>query len=401
MVGDYLNIVIKNLKRRKKRTFLTLVGIFIGITALVSLISIGYGLNKVIANQFEMMGADKIAIYPKGLFYGLMTSKKFCEDELNIIRKIKDVKTVAGMFTKISRVEYRDEIKYAWLYGIPQDEGKEIIKDMQNFKIKSGRDLKKTDKRKIVITKLFEEGKIFKNKVKIGSKIKIANKEFEVVGILKEIGNPEDDSSLIITLEDARMIFNESSNVDIIFIKVKKNVNTSKVVEEIKKELRRYRKLRKNEEDFVVETFEQIKESYNIVLNIVTIVLIGIAAISLIVGGIGIMNTMYTSVLERTREIGIMKALGAKNNQIMLLFLIEAGMLGLVGGIAGVIGGIAIAESVTFLAKTLGVTMLEAYFPLYLITGSLLFSFIIGSFAGMLPARKAALLKPVEALRYE
>ncbi|MFH1823570.1 MAG: FtsX-like permease family protein, partial [archaeon] len=138
------------------------------------------------------------------------------------------------------------------------------------------------------------------------------------------------------------------------------------------------------------------------IFGIVQAVFIGIAAISLVVGGIGIMNTMYTAVLERTREIGIMKAVGARNRNILTLFLIESGILGLVGGAIGVLIGIGLSTGVAFVAaQALGTTFLRAVFPWYLIVGALAFSFGIGSLSGILPAIQASRLKPVDALRYE
>ena len=130
--------------------------------------------------------------------------------------------------------------------------------------------------------------------------------------------------------------------------------------------------------------------------------MVGIAAISLLVGGIGIMNTMYTSVLERTREIGTMKAVGAKNSDILFLFLFESGLLGLVGGAIGVGIGLGLGKTAEYIATVqLGTNLLQASTDSWLIFGALLFSFIIGALSGVLPAMQASKLKPVDALRYE
>ncbi len=142
-------------------------------------------------------------------------------------------------------------------------------------------------------------------------------------------------------------------------------------------------------------------ESFQVILNIIQIFLIGIAAISLVVGGIGIMNTMYTSVLERTKEIGIMKSIGAKNSDILIIFLIESGILGLIGGLIGIILGMSFSKLIELGAKLAGYGMIQVSFPLLLILGTLLFSFLIGTISGVLPARQASKLKPVDALRYE
>ena len=149
-----------------------------------------------------------------------------------------------------------------------------------------------------------------------------------------------------------------------------------------------------------MQTAAELIKSFKTILDIVQGILIAIAAISLMVGGVGIMNTMYTSVLERTREIGIMKAIGAKNSQILTLFLIEAGLIGIVGGIIGIILGVGLSKiAVIIIGQALKTDLIQASFPLVLIVGSLLFSFLVGAASGILPAIQASKLKPVDALR--
>ena len=181
-----------------------------------------------------------------------------------------------------------------------------------------------------------------------------------------------------------------------------KQFNPDIVAEDIEEALRDERDERIGQETFSVQSFSQLLETFTDIFAVVQAVLIGIAAISLIVGGIGIMNTMYTSVLERTKEIGIMKAVGARNRDIFLIFLIESGLLGLVGGIIGILLGIGIGKGVEYLAASqLGTPFLQAIFGFPLILSALAFSFIIGAASGVLPAMQAARLKPADALRYE
>ncbi len=152
----------------------------------------------------------------------------------------------------------------------------------------------------------------------------------------------------------------------------------------------------------MVQTFEQVMKSFQTIFGMVQAVVIGIVAISLLVGGIGITNTMYTSVLERTRDIGIMKAVGARNSDILKLFMIESGMLGLVGGAVGIMIGVGLSKAVEItISKLYNFVYLKASFPWYLILGALAFSFLVGSISGVMPARQAAKMKPVDALRYE
>lgn len=401
MIKEYIKIAFNNFRRRKKRTLLTLIGIFIGITAVVSLISIGQGLNDAISDQFEKMGTDKVMIYPKGGFFGVGGGSELTSDDMDFVKKISDVEIATGFLFKMARLEYKDEMAYKWAMGMPQDESKKDITDMLQLKIKEGRDLEKGDRKKAVITKYLREAKVFDYEIKVGDTLEIQHEEFNVVGVLEEFGNPEDDSQVLITLDDAREIFGEPKEIAYIFVKVQKGADVAEVAERIKKELAKEREVEEGEEDFIVQTMNDLMESFSNIFNMVVAVLIGIAAISLVVGGIGIMNTMYTSVLERTREIGILKAIGARNSQIMWLFLIESGILGMVGGIIGVVIGISVAKLVEFAAAQLGYGILKVSFSPLLIIGSLFFSFAVGALSGTMPARQASKLKPVEALRYE
>ncbi len=153
-------------------------------------------------------------------------------------------------------------------------------------------------------------------------------------------------------------------------------------------------------EDFIIQTPEQLLGTLNTILNIIQGVLVGIAAISLIIGGIGITNTMYTAVVERTREIGIMKSIGATPKTIMYLFLVESGLLGLIGGVIGVILGVSLAKIVEFAAfQAFGTSLIQVTISPVVIIGALLFAFIVGAISGAFPAKQAANMNPVDALR--
>ncbi|MCX6694968.1 MAG: ABC transporter permease [Candidatus Altiarchaeota archaeon] len=174
----------------------------------------------------------------------------------------------------------------------------------------------------------------------------------------------------------------------------------SDVAEDIKKELRRKHGVKEDEEDFSVQTAEQMIKSFLVILNMIQWVLTGIALISLAVGCIGIMTTMYTSVLERTNQIGVMKAVGATRSDILLLFMIEAGMLGVVGGVIGCILGLALSNGVVFLSdRYWEAGILKANMSPLLLLGVVVLSFVMGSLSGLLPAWRAAKLTPVEAIR--
>jgi len=398
---DYFKFAFKNLRTRKTRTWLTMLGIFIGIAAVVSLISLGQGLQAAINEQFEMMGTDKIMVTPGGGFFGIGAGAELTKDDMEVVKDVRDVEAVTEMLYKIAKVEFNDEIKYTFVTGIPLDENKKIIDDMQGFGIEIGRDLEEGDKYKAHITYLINRGEFFEEPVTTKDKILIEDQEFRVIGSYARIGNPQDDSSVMIPIETARELFDEPDKVDVVMVQVRDGADPDEVAEDIKEELRDYRDVEEDEEDFSVITYLDIIDIFNSIFGIVQLVVIGIAAISLIVGGIGIMNTMYTAVLERTNEIGVMKAIGGKNSDVLLIFLLESGTLGLAGGVIGVGLGIGFSKLVELVAVATGNDLLKAYFPWYLIVGALAFSFIVGTLSGILPARKAANLKPVDALRYE
>jgi len=402
MFREYLKISFRDLWARKKRALLTMIGIFIGITAVVSLVSISQGLEQAINKEFELMGTDSIFIMPGSSFETTFTATSpLTNHDVELIKGVNGVDLAGGFVTKIAKIEYKDEIKYTWVIGFPQDESKKIIEDMQQFVISQGRDLKETDKYKVLIGSMIAGGDFFSDEVKINDRIFINDQKFEVIGSVEPIGNPSDDTQMYIPLETARELFNEPDNFITIMVKTKPGFDASDVAESIKKKMRNDRNLKKGEEDFTVQTSEQLREVAGVVLNLIQVVLIGIASISLLVGGIGIMNTMYSSVLERTKDIGIMKAIGGGNKDILLIFLIESGSLGLIGGLVGCMFGIGLAKLVEIFAAQSGYEILNASVSIELVAGSLMFSFIVGVLSGLLPAIKAARMRPVEALRYE
>ncbi len=405
MLTDYIKLVITNLTHRRLRSMLTIIGIFIGIAAVVSLISLGQGMNVAIEEQFEKMGADKIIVMSgsgnqMGFFSTGFASKPLTEEDVDKIKKIRGVDMAAGILSNSAKLTFNGETKYIFVTGIPIDETKEIIETMQQFEIIKGRDLTSETKAEAVIGYDLAHDFFDKN-IRPGDEIEIEYKKFKVVGILDKIGNRMDDTSAVISIDRARELFDAEDEVSMILVEVKKGADVDKVAEEIKEKLRKVKGEKEGEESFSVETSRQLLERIQTVLGMFQIMLIGIAAISLLVGGVGIMNTQYTAALERTREIGIMKAIGASNRDIMLIFLIEAGLIGLSGGAIGCIIGVGLAKIVEIYAASVNLPMLKAYVNPVLIVGALLFSFFVGTIAGFAPARRAAKLQPAEALRYE
>ena len=403
MINDYISIISRNFARRKLRGWLTILGILIGITAVVSLVSLGQGLSGYVNEQFEKMVSDKIMITPGSSMAGMMggTDVKLTEDDLSAVQNVRGVKIAGGWLYSMTNIKFRDETKQTWVIGIPLDETHEIVSSMLSFKILDGRDLKVGDKGKIVIGYNLYTGDFFDKGVKVGDTLIIKEQEFSVIGVVDKIGNPGDDAQVYIAMDDAREIFNNPDEYNMLMVQVVKGTDINSISEAIKKRLRNTRDVKEGEEDFNVQTTEELMKTSLSILSIVQAVIVAIAAISLLVGGIGIMNTMYTSVLERTREIGIMKAIGARNSDILAIFLIESGMIGLVGGAIGALFGVALSKIAEFGAAYAGYGILKISFSPTLIIGVLLFSFITGMISGITPAMQAARMKPVEALRYE
>ncbi|MCX6774766.1 MAG: FtsX-like permease family protein, partial [DPANN group archaeon] len=329
---------------------------------------------------------------------GGASTAKLTDHDVSLITKVQGVDKAFGMIYASARASFDDQTKTVSVIGMPTDtESSWFIK---KFNVQ-GRYPQSTDRYDAVIGSDYPNGLVFTKDLKLGNKFKIEGQTFRVVGVLQEIGNRQDDSQIYIPISIAQSVFNMSDNYGMVYVKIKTGANVTTVAENIKKSLRKDRGEKIGEEDFMVQTSEQLASAIGSILGIISAILIGIASIALLVGSVGIMNTMYTSVLERTREIGIMKAVGAKNSDVMLIFLVESGFLGLIGGIIGVLLGVGMAMAAQTYAAFAGYPLLKAYITPELIAAGLLFSFTMGAIAGFLPARQASKMKPADALRYE
>lgn len=394
MIIDYFLLALKSIRHRKVRSWLTVIGIVIGVAAIISLITLSRSLESTIQDQFESFGANRILISAKG-FQGPGTlSQGLTTEDVESIEKISGFDYIIPGLFRAGEVVYKEETSFTQIAAIPSQYYEEFYEDT-GIEIEDGRNIKE-DETYVAIIGSRVATEMFDKEISVGEKIELGKKEFRVVGILEELGNAQDDNQISIPLDVARDIFDEEQSVDLIIAQVKNTADIPELQEKIEKELERKR----DDTNFQVLTASQILEQIGQVLGIMQIVLVGIAAISLIVGAIGIMNSMYTSVLERTKEIGIMKAIGAKNKDIFAIFLIESGLIGLVGGILGVILGAGLALAIGPFSQNAGFTIHIIIEPLVLLFG-LVFAFVVGIIAGILPAWQASKLKPIDALRYE
>jgi len=396
MIKDYFKFAVNSVKHRSLRAWLTILGIIIGVASIIALITVSYGMQASIEEQFEMFGTNRIMIAPQGFMGGAgATAEGLTEDDVDTLKSMSEYDSVSPFLMKISQVEYHDEIRFPTVIGMPPEDVDAVYVDF-GIDVESGRMLRNGDGYSVVIGYRVAND-MFSDKLRVKNKIKINENDFRVVGVMEEIGNPEDDNQLIIPLDTMRDLYGEPYKVDMIFAQAKSGLDMEALQEKTEKRLENAR----DNENFQVISPAQMAEQIGQVLGIIQFVLVGIAAISLIVGAVGIMNSMYTSVLERTKEIGIMKSVGARNSDILLMFLVESGLIGFIGGIIGVLLGTLMALGVGFLAAQSGFSMLKIVIDYKILLFGLLFAVVVGTGSGVLPAYKASQLKPVDALRYE
>jgi len=397
MIKAFFKISLLSLKHRSVRSWLTVIGIVIGIAAIVALISISQGLENAIVEQFSKMGVQDIRVVPKGMRGppGSSSVSILSEDDVDTVKKIKGVDYVLGVLAERAIVEFSNKEKRINTIAYPTDLAARAFLDV-NIEFSQGRPFRDNEIGSVLVGANIAD-EVFDKEVRLKNNINIEDKSFKVVGIFEELGIPTFDDGIFLALDDARDLFDEPDKVSGITVHILPGMDMNEIAENIERKLKRAR----DDENFDVFTPQQLLNQLSDILGIVEIVLAGIAAISLLVGGIGIMNSMYTSVLERTRDIGVMKAIGATNANILTMFLLESGMIGLVGGLAGVGLGTLIAFSFGQVAGLLGFSLLLIKINVQLLVFALAFSFFVGMVSGTAPAVRASKLKPVDALRYE
>jgi len=325
---------------------------------------------------------------------------KLEKEDIETIERTRGVETVLTMSYQSLVARYKDEGKMAFISGLSWEKGIEIMEKFQGWSLKEG-EWPTPGKREIIIGKQVET-EIFEKPVKVGSDIIIKGKRFKVVGILNSLGSKQDDSSLYLDLSLYQDLTGEKrGTAQMAMVKVRDGSDINKVAENIKENLMETRKRRVGTDvaDFSVITSEKMGEIAGSIMAVIQFAIIAFASIAIIVGGIGIMNTMFTSVRERTGEIGIMKAIGAKNSAVLTIFLFEAGIIGFGGGIGGTILGAGLAKAIEMYGQVHPLFYFSASVTPGLVIFGLVFSFLVGCFSGFFPARQAARLKPVEALR--
>ncbi|MFH1915829.1 MAG: ABC transporter permease [Nanoarchaeota archaeon] len=402
MRKEYFTLALGSLRKRRLRSWLTMLGVIIGIAAVISLIGIGEGLRNFVSGQFNVLDTNVLSISAEGTGGppGAGVINPLTERQRQAISRVKGIDIAIGRIIEFGFSEFNDKTHDSYFASVPSGQARDAMYDIANYEIEKGRLLKDGDTTRIVVGADYADKDTFGKPVEVGSRLSIDGTAYTVTGILKRKGSFMIDNTIIMNEEQMQTQFSlVKDEYDVIAARVKDGEVPKAVKVDVEKVLRKERNVKLGEEDFSVQTAESALQNLNDVLFAVQLFISIIAAVSLVVGGIGIMNTMFTAVLERTQEIGIMKAIGARNSNIFILFAIESGLIGLVGGILGILIGSAMAYGLSFGASSWLNQDITASISPALILIALGFSFFLGTLAGIIPAFRAAHLHPVDALR--
>jgi putative ABC transport system permease protein len=389
----------------KLRSWLTIIGIVIGVGAVVGIISLGDAMQKEVQSKLDTMDLTSITIIPgfsraSSGFGAESTDTQLTKHDVDALRGIEGIMYATGEISSGEGINYSGENATLSINGVdPQ-----VWKYMNTLEVKSGRLLEPADKYVAVIGSNVATG-IYDKDIGVNQVVTINGKSVRVIGVLKEKGGRE-DSQIYMPIDSAVNVIKDAKKGVFNSIEVKaKTVDlVDTVTKKIEKKLLISRHINKEEDkDFSVIALKSMSESITSMTSSVTLFLGAIAAVSLIVGAVGIANTMFTSVLEKTKEIGTMKAIGAKNRDILMIFVFNSAMVGLVGGVFGVILGALVSALFPMIGismtSTEGKTGISLSFNLMVFGLGL--AVLIGVISGVVPAYRASKLKPVDALRYE
>lgn len=402
---NLFKIALRALANNKMRGFLTMLGIIIGVASVITMLAIGQGSKKSIQAEISEMGSNMIMIQPGGDIRGgvrqeasSMETLKL-EDYQNIVDETRYVAAVSPSVNSSGQVIYGANNAPTTIYGISPDYMEIRRYQVEDGEMFSDQDIAVAAKvcvvGKTVVDNLFPDGEN-----PVGKVIRFQKLPFKIVGVLESkgynsMGMDQDDLILAPYTTIQKKVL-AITHLQGITCSALKEEYTEQAIDEISEILRRNHKLKTDEDDdFTIRSQQELSSMLTSTTDMMTVLLAAVAGISLLVGGIGIMNIMYVSVTERTREIGLRMSIGAKGIDILAQFLIESILISVTGGLIGVILGVGSAIVVNQVA----------HFPIFIQPWSVLLSFIVCTatdiFFGWYPAKKAARLDPIEAIRYE
>ncbi len=404
-ITNLVRVALYALRRNKFRAFLTMLGIIIGVASVIAMLAIGQGSKQSIQNQISSMGSNMVIVMPAsqqmgGVHQGGSTMQSLeVADALFIAKQCPSVSAVSPEVRSSGQVVFGSENWPTSFYGV--DVGYLGIK---KFQIASGRMFTaqevKTAAKVIVVGQTVVDNLFGKGVDPIGKSIRFRSIPLKIIGVLSEKGENtfgQDQDDLILgpyTTVQKRIL--AITHVQAIFASAASEALTTNASEEMTAALRQSHQLRDGEDDdFQIRTQQELVNTFSSISNVLTILLGAIASISLLVGGIGIMNIMYVSVTERTREIGLRMSIGGRGIDILMQFLIESMLLSIIGGVIGILVGVGSSKIIEMFSGWPVVVMPTAVILSFLVCT------VIGIFFGWYPARKASGLNPIDALRYE
>lgn len=397
-IGDFIHLTLSSLLTHKMRSLLTMLGISVGILAVIILTSIGEGMHKFILAEFTQFGTTLVAINPGktdtlGVSMGVFGSDRpLSIEDAEAIKRLPFAQTVVGIIQGNAEVEGNNRSRRTTVYGSGSD-----FPLAFRMPVSLGDFLPDDDPlapRALAVLGSKVKQELFGDENPIGQRIRIGGDRYRVIGVMQAKGQVlgfDLDDTVYIPLARGLEMFNREGLMEIDLL-----YHPGTDEESVVSGIRRLLLARHGREDFTITSQQQMLDVMGSILNIITFAVAAIGSISLLVGGIGIITIMTISVAERTSEIGLLRALGAEHNQIMLLFLGEAVVLSAIGGIAGLLGAATILTLVQVFLPDLPIHTPWNYVLLAEST-----ALVIGLLAGVIPARNAARMDPVEALRNE
>ena len=403
MIWETIRLAIQAIFRNTMRSVLTVLGIVIGVAAVIAMLTLGQGSSSQVTADIEKLGTNVLMLMPGGGGQhgpGSSTvAKAFTLKDVDaIIDQIGSVETAAPYAQSITTVVYGAESTSTSIVGT-DNRYLEVV----DWPMVMGRAFLTSEElsgKSVCILGETVRQNLFGNTSPIGEMIRLNSLSCEVVGLLEAKGassfGTDQDDVISLPMKTFQRRIMGNSDVSMIFISVLDGQSTERAMVEIEALMRERRRISEGEDDdFSIMDMKQIASMLTGITNILTGLLSAVAAVSLLVGGIGIMNIMLVSVTERTREIGIRLAIGAQANQVLMQFLVEAIVLSMIGGFVGIVLGLALA------AVGANLMMIPFEPRLVVVAGAFLFSAAVGVLFGYFPARRAAKLHPIEALRHQ